>query len=326
MKDIIEYLKEPMIKGVFNRVYSLEIEKLELFLKDIAEDYGHEGQFDAELMIENDFMSWSSINSILKDCVSMYVLNNMTHSFNNFFLITEDIIKQGVSDKLKEASYTDENGAKYRLLTEICKKGFVDSLLSKIPDIFYLNSNESLNPELTIFEVTSIKEDTLKKFEGLITELLHIKESFNILKKRKTYSSRYVFRPYYLVIKLWLENESSINIPKDLYNLIKDAALYHERGEWRTSVILSAIIVESILADLYEEEKKEYAPDIPLGALFDKIKEIVKIPNEIKNSIDSVNRARISAVHRSRFPVSDRDAVIALYGTTKTTMWFIENY
>ena len=118
----------------------------------------------------------------------------------------------------------------------------------------------------------------------------------------------------------------ALRVPKDLNNFLSGAVRYFSSEEWRTSIVLSAISAESILADLYEEEYKENAPSIPLGDLYYKVKERITFSAEIARAIEIVNESRIAAVHRSRFPVSDREATNALYGATTFTMWYSSNY
>jgi hypothetical protein len=78
-------------------------------------------------------------------------------------------------------------------------------------------------------------------------------------------------------------------------------------------------------ADIYEEEFKEPAPDVPLGALFQKVTSKVTFPDEIITSINMTNESRIAAVHRSRFAVSNREATNALYGTMNFILWHSSN-
>jgi len=125
---------------------------------------------------------------------------------------------------------------------------------------------------------------------------------------------------------IWFKDESTVSVPKDLKDLLKAATNYYQSEEWRTSVTLSAIVTESILADIYEEEMKVDAPDVPLGALVEQVKKSVKIPKQIDSAIKNLNQARIAAVHRSKSPVSDRDAEIALFSATKTLIWFMNKY
>jgi len=91
--------------------------------------------------------------------------------------------------------------------------------------------------------------------------------------------------------------------------------------EWRTSIVLSAISIESVLADLYEENYKVPAPDTPLGDLFTRIQTKISFPSEIIRAVEMTNNARIAAVHRSHFPVSDREAINALFGATNFILW-----
>jgi hypothetical protein len=125
---------------------------------------------------------------------------------------------------------------------------------------------------------------------------------------------------------LWLNDSGSIAIPSDLRSFLHGAIRYIFSSEWRTSIVLSAISVESVLADLYEEMHKIPAPDIPLGDLFRQVKEKIDFPPEIARAINMTNEARIAAVHRSRFPVSDREAINALYGAINFTSWYVSKF
>ncbi|MCP8304083.1 MAG: hypothetical protein H3Z50_01220 [archaeon] len=199
-------------------------------------------------------------------------------------------------------------------------------IFPNIPDVVFIASMSGESNELFI-NITTIKEQGMSIFTNFIKCIPYIGESVNQLRHRQTFSSRYTFRPYPLAVRLWLEHsEKATAVPKDLRDFLKGAVKYHSSKEWRTSIVLSAITVESILADLYEEQFKEYAPDVPLGELYYKVKEKIDFPSDISGAIETVNKSRISAVHRSRFPVSDREAVNALYGATTLTMWYSSNF
>lgn len=140
-------------------------------------------------------------------------------------------------------------------------------------------------------------------------------------KEKQHFSLRYVYRPYAFAVQLWLESETSATVPQDLKSFLNGAIRYIFSAEWRTSIVLSAIGIESVLADLYEENFKEPAPDTPLGDLFTRVKTKISFPSEIVKAVDMTNSARIAAVHRSHFPVSDREAINALFGATNFIMW-----
>jgi len=203
---------------------------------------------------------------------------------------------------------------------------FAPRIMSGINDVVAIDIEEAEDRDAILLATTSTKEEGLERLEKFIKSIPHLGDTVKEVRKRKTNSSRYAFRPYPLAVRLWLGHESAITVPKDLKDFLRGSIRYYSDEEWRTSIVLSAIAVESVLADLYEEQHKEYAPSVPLGDLYHKVKDKIDFPPYIKNAIEMVNEARISAVHRSRFPVSDREATNALYGSTTFTMWFSSNY
>jgi hypothetical protein len=144
-----------------------------------------------------------------------------------------------------------------------------------------------------------------------------------ILREGKRYSSRFTYRPYPLAASLWLGHESSAPIPADMKAFLFGAIDYLAKEEWRTSIVLSAISVESGLADLYEECHREPAPDKPLGDLFYLVKSRIKFPSDVEKAIELANQSRIAAVHRSRLPVSQKEAISALFGAINFTRWHV---
>jgi hypothetical protein len=180
-------------------------------------------------------------------------------------------------------------------------------------------------PEL-FFEIISIKDVGTSRFINFVKSIPCMGETLKVIKNRKTHSSRYVFHPYSYAVQLWLESERAEYIPQDLKDFLKGSARYHSEREWRTSIVLSAIAVEVILADLYEEQFKENAPNTPLGDLYNRLKKRKIFPEDVQKAIEIANEARISAVHRRRFPISDREADNALFGATKVTMWYSSNF
>jgi len=156
----------------------------------------------------------------------------------------------------------------------------------------------------------------------MLSNIPRLNDNLEVKKDKQHFSTKHVFRPYAWVVKLWLNDVSTITVSEDLKSFLNGAIRYTLSNEWRTSIVLSAITVESILAELYEEEFKEPAPDIPLGDLFRKVKEKIEFPPEIAGAIKKTNKARIAAVHRSRLPVSIREACNALFGATNFILWY----
>lgn len=198
---------------------------------------------------------------------------------------------------------------------------FDSRIIPEVMDVV-LVEKEHISGKKWLFDVITIKESGLSFFKKVLHCFPSIKKGMEILKERKHFSSRHTFRPYPLATKLWLRDNASIAVPSDLKSFLQGAIRYIFSGEWRTSIVLSAITVESVLADLFEEEYKEPTPDVPLGDLFRRVKEKISFPPDIVRAIEMTNEARIAAVHRSRFPVSDMEAINALFGATNFTLWY----
>ena len=172
------------------------------------------------------------------------------------------------------------------------------------------------------FVITTLTKEGQDAFKLDLECLPPVVQSLEVIKTSKQYSSRFVFRPYALAVETWLRDDGGARVPSDISGFLTGAVRYIDSGEWRTSVILSAISVESLLADLYEENYKKTAPNVPLGNLFKEVKKQMQIPRRIKAAVGLANKARIAAVHRSRLAVSDKDAIDALFGASNFVDWF----
>jgi len=199
-------------------------------------------------------------------------------------------------------------------------------LFTEIADVAFIDKTRTKKRGELLLDITTIKKEGISRLAEFIKSIPHIGRTLRKVKERRTFSSRYIFRPYALAVQLWLGHETAAMVPEDLRDFLKGAIRYYDSEEWRTSIVLSAITVESILADLYEEMHREYAPNVPLGDLYHQVKDKAKFPQDITRAIEMVNKSRIAAVHRSRFPVSDRDSLNALHGATAFTMWYSSNF
>lgn len=187
--------------------------------------------------------------------------------------------------------------------------------------ITVIETDKKLSP---IFNLISTKKKSIEIYKQFLEHIPFIGKTAKTTSFAKTHSSRYVFEPYPFAVQLWLENNPMLYIPTDLKDLIKSAMDYYSKQEWRTSIIISAITSEFVIADIYEETKKDYAPNIPLGSLYHEIKKV--FPEDIQKSIEILNKVRILAVHRSKYRISSREATMALMGTTSLVMWYITNF
>lgn len=198
---------------------------------------------------------------------------------------------------------------------------FLEQNLAILDSEDAVNISASFSSDNFVINAFSIKETGCKIYEKFIKSIPIIGKEAYISYKGKRYSSRFCYEPYPAAVMLWtccIVNES---IPKEILEYFDGSIRYWERNEWRISVILSAIAVESLLAEIYEEYYHNIAPSDPLGALRDKVEKKHRLPTKTRKDIDLVNRSRISAVHRSSMRVGEREARYALMGAARFSHW-----
>lgn len=319
MDVIIRYLKNPMEVGVYNLKCILDFSGVVEYLKELMDAYkesAEKGRTRKTLAnvriarVSEALKEFEELNRIFR---SFAALNNFPENLRKFFYREREI-------KLPTGEI------KKRRVPKLHPTNIFDSYVdAEIKEVFVIEK-EHIKHMTWLIDVVTIKEDGLSAFKKCLECLPPLKEGIKILKERKHSSTRYAFRPYPFATRLWLQDDISINVPPDLKSFLHGAVNYIFSDEWRTSIVLSAICVESVLADLYEETHKKPAPDVPLGDLFRQVKDKIDFPQDIVRAIEITNEARISAIHRSRFPVSDREAINVLYGATNLLLWYISQF
>lgn len=334
MERIVKYLTNPLQNGVYYCQFTADFSALEQLCRDIAtiaEKHKFESKelnkiadrIKREAFLDLDEVVDSFSKALgyfaqFKECPKEILVYLLGHQTLKRFADFEDLSRSIVFRDLLLHKVTIVGRRPFEV--------FESHVLDDINDVIVIESERTKDENVLLLGIATIKKGGLSTFNDFMRCIPHIGETVKELRRRKTHSSRYAFRPYPLAVRLWLEHEKSITVPSDLRDFLRGSIRYHSEREWRTSIVLSAIAVESILADLYEEEFKEYAPNVPLGELYHKVKDKVNFPSDIKGAIEMANEARISAVHRSRFPVSDREATNALYGSTTFIMWYSANF
>jgi hypothetical protein len=167
----------------------------------------------------------------------------------------------------------------------------------------------------------SLKQQGIETHKEFLQSIPLVGRQVISAKTTQKFSSRYCYRIYPSALMVWLCEVADNPIPKDILQFILGAIRYYEQGEWRISIVLSAIAVETILAELYEENKHRPAPPDTLGTLLSIVSKTVEFPDEIRADAEEVNRNRISSVHRSSMDLGDREARSALVGVTRFTHW-----
>jgi len=322
---VIKYLSNPLKTGVYNSKFTVEFSGLEQLFREIA------GYAEKSKRRSTEFIK--TADEVRERRLHLaYIVQKLDEALRELVVFREcprEILEffglEHISKHIEDVAMEIVRRDIIHELYMRRRRSVLDScIFDEIPDVALVEKTETDRPNELLIDVTTVKEGGMLKFEEFIKSIPHVGKTFNQVSKRRSFSSRYTFQPYALAVKLWLGHETAL--PKDLRDFLSGAVRYHFSEEWRTSIVLSAITVESMLADIYEEKFKEYAPNVPLGELYYKVKDKTDFPPDIARAIEIVNESRIAAVHRSRFPVSDREATNALYGATTFTMWYSSNF
>lgn len=167
----------------------------------------------------------------------------------------------------------------------------------------------------------SLKEQGIHAHEQFLKSISIIGKNIKASKPTQKFSSRYCYRTYPSALIIWLCEVADNPIPSDILQYFIGAVRYYGQKEWRVSIVLSAIAVETILAELYEEIKHEPAPPDTLGSLLSQVSKLIELPTEARVDAEEVNSNRILSVHRSSMNLGDREARSSLVGAARFTHW-----
>ena len=330
MERIVKYLSNPLKTGVYYGQFMVDFSAIEQLFRDVAAiAKKHKSEWKeliktADELGKERYLDLDEIKENFHKAIAYFVpFEECPKEILEYIIGREALAKY--ERKVPKRIFLRRLRSLGRIRGRRLLRVLDSRIFEDINDVVVIEPEET-NEKVLLLEITTIKEEGLLRFRDFIKRIPHIGDTVKEIRKRKTYSSRHTFSPYPLAVRLWLGHEEAIGVPEDLRDFLRGSMRYHSEKEWRTSIVLSAIAVESILADLYEERYKEYAPNVPLGDLYHKVKDKIEFPSQIIGAIEMVNEARISAVHRSRFPVSDREATNALYGATNFIMWYSSNF
>jgi HEPN domain-containing protein len=198
---------------------------------------------------------------------------------------------------------------------------FLESYQAAVDAENAINLDVQTAKDVLRLNLYSLKEQGIRDHAEFLKSISLIGKKIEVSKMFHKFSSRYCYRVYPSALVVWLCKVADNPIPTDILQYFIGAARYYEQKEWRVSIVLSAIAVETILAELYEELKHQPAPPDTLGSLFSQVSNLVKIPTEIKADVEEVNNNRILSVHRSSMNLEDKEARASLVGATRFTHW-----
>lgn len=312
--------------GIYRYLIVADFSKIIDYLKELQEKIKEDMEKDAiklpKRVIENRLNDMkSSIERLSKKKIAENgYFEELNDVFIPFFLTAKDI-----PDELKDV-FSHEVGRSPRTMRFPNRKSIFDTeMLHDLKDVRIVEK-KIIDKNKMILEVMTINEKAMIDFKNKISLIPQFNDNIKVIKDKQHFSSKHVYKPYAWVVRLWLEDFSTITVSEDLKSFLRGATRYIFSNEWRTSIVLSAISIESVMADIYEEKKKTPAPDIPLGGLMTLVQKEITFPPEVESAVNVANSARVAAVHRSRLPVSTREACNALFGATNFIMWYESLY
>lgn len=325
MQKLREFLSNPHKAGLHIKTYKLELDKIDEFLEHTkVAMYSRKGSvsfvqelFDRDERDQKRFLIFrleSAFTHIIRD-----EFDKLKPEICDFFRFKPEDLKE-VQDEPTKAPYA------YKLRRFVRGGFLISRIYPEHLELLHTDFKISKRKKIVMIELTSLRETGLKLFDDLISCLPIISDSLVEITNRESHSERYIFRLYAMGVRLWAAEEEKFLLNENIRGFINASVNYYARKEWRTSIVLSSIAVESIFAELFEEEYKKNAPDIPLGELVKQVKEKISLPIELSKKISALNRARIASVHRSENPVSDKHSIISMMGVSSLIMWYFDNY
>ncbi len=311
MDTIIEYLKHPMAVGVYSYTALLDFSELGKYLNGFTQELANRTKTTDKNSLERVLLEHriSQLEEALKKHNVEKGLDYFQSLTNVLYALYDDDKENPEIRNIFVDSFQNDSE------TRPSQNIFRSHLINQCSDVVVIDKKHVIK-EKWLFDFMSVKSETIHNFKQNLGLIPTLKNNIEDKNEKRHFSTRYVFRPYPYVIQLLLEDKSTVPIPNDLKDFLNAAIHYYFSGEWRTSIVLSAITIESILADLYEEYNHHTAPDTPLGDLLKKVSAKCQFTNDILEKLEIANNARIAAVHRSSLPVSDKDAINALVGAT----------
>src|SRR5207249_8141522 len=124
-----------------------------------------------------------------------------------------------------------------------------------------LHIAEIEHDDIAIFDASSIGSDAIGRFTATLKETPDVGDAFKVVSTGKQFSSRIVFDLIPAATSAWTRLASTAErVPNFILSYVAAAYDYISKEEWRTSIVLSAIALESLIAEMYENEFKKIAP------------------------------------------------------------------
>jgi hypothetical protein len=326
MKDLIEYIINPVSKGVYKIIIDFNKKELVKSLLDFLNK--SKSKIESEKIKTTSF-SLSYINqeiNIYKKYVEKkedWLLLSILGEFFQALLLNKSLFDKDIINLYKRR--WSENDCQIPGDGDFFN---TENIFFKHNDAFIVE-NEMDDKGNFRLEAYCFDRQTYSDFLSIIERLLN-KDSFKVHSIKKSHRTEDVIKPYFAI--LLILRKIQLSLFEDF--ILDDFDELEESINWkrdRLAIILSGVILEEILSRLYEDViKKEVPKNAGLGflikTLFKNKPVKIKIPNEIcSNLYDDTRELRNNAVHRGEKYFSKEEILKSLKGTFRLYFYLKRN-
>ncbi len=318
-KQILAFLRNPIESGVYHQRIIIEgqqIQNLWKYLKDYSRKNRKSFKVD-EPVLNLDLDDMDEIGEMSK----WWLTQSLEEMLN--FLVRLKMCPKPIKEWAKCGNivfipeYAGEDIVEYYFLVQ---KAYIPETL----DAFSIEVEPKAYPNLVI-DFISFTPRVLGMFRSFITSIPIIGEKALFIKEQQKHADKYASVLYPSVAALWIDYMARLTVSGDVVGFLESAVDYFYTRDWRTSILFSAISMEKILAELYEEFFKKPCPPFPIGSIIKKITKARELPKEAEAALKRGNRMRITAVHRSYVPLTVKEATDTLNDAVSFILWFYEH-
>jgi hypothetical protein len=289
MESLVKYLENPMEAGICRCVLHIDFSKVKDYFKEIIDGLRNtEEEVFSKYPLKSPDIQRTIIDleNNLAEPLSMMEKDKYDERFFKWLFkafYEYYVISKNSPQSVRRLFVQEDNTPEYRSWGPV--KSLFESHFSEEYSDVVLIKRTLLDDYYWEFDCSTLNEETMKDFLEKLYLIPTLKGNIDRNENKVHFSERYVYKPYPLAVKFLLTHDSPTATPEELKNYLSAAVKYFLSQEWRTSIVLSAIAIESQLADLFEEAKHKRAPDVALGKLFENVGKDYHFPQEITDAV-----------------------------------------
>jgi hypothetical protein len=232
-----------------------------------------------------------------------------------------------------------EQDRRYELML---RHSFAGNRLNLGPDISLpsmrdcIHISESGDSRTRVLEIASLSEETGERYLDYLVHVPGLGRNLVVVRSGWKHTSQVVRALLPPALMTWMKGEEAVScVPEYVMNFLMAASEYYGREEWRTSIVMSSIVSETVVAEYYEDVFRRQAGDLTLGQLLNNVEQQFKksgktcgtkgvraMPKDLLKDGGETNRLRKESVHRGTSALLQSDALQALANSSRFVVWY----